>query len=56
MNEQDIKKMVESILTDLVDQQGNTAVAINNVLEAANDKACENVDETVVSRTLRKSI
>ena len=27
MNEQDIKKMVESILTDLVDQQGNTAVA-----------------------------
>ncbi|MBU5584424.1 ethanolamine ammonia-lyase, partial [Enterococcus sp. S181_ASV_20] len=44
MNEQDIKKMVESILTDLVDQQGNTAVAINNVSESANDKACENVD------------
>ena len=31
MNEQDIKKMVESILTDLVDQQGNTAVATKNV-------------------------
>ena len=45
MNEQDIKKMVESILTDLVDQQGNTAVATKNVTEAANDKVSENVDE-----------
>ena len=45
MNEQDIKKMVESILTDLVDQQGNAAVATNNVAEAANDKVSENVDE-----------
>lgn len=50
MNEQDIKKMIESLLTDLVDQQGNGSATAKPVVAVSTDEGSENlVDDRAIA-------